>query len=168
LISAEDRVVNVAVSGTTQRTMGFGNNSMRHTDTQSYIRYLPSYGGYVRYVVGILITVVVGRQAIKSFNYYLEKQKLVEQLPEVQRREELSYDTALTRPAKEVCPGCERGVDLKHPENDFCPHCGIGLFDHCGVCSTRKSAFSKLCHVCGAKGDSGSKARLEAARVASA
>jgi len=114
------------------------------------VPYLPSYGGYVRYIVGIIVTIVVGRQAIVSLNRYLEKQKLAEQLPDAQRREELSYDTALTRLSKSVCPGCERGVDLKNTTMDFCPHCGIGLFDHCFACSTRKSAFSKFCHACGA------------------
>jgi hypothetical protein len=114
------------------------------------VPYLPSYGGYVRYIVGILITVLVGRQAIVSLNRYLEKQKLAEQLPDAQRREELSYDTALTRLSKGVCPGCERTVDLKNPAIDFCPHCGIGLFDHCGACTARKSAFAKFCHACGA------------------
>jgi predicted RNA-binding Zn-ribbon protein involved in translation (DUF1610 family) len=113
------------------------------------VPYLPSYGGYVRYVVGIIITVLVGRQAIVSLNRYLEKQKLAEQLPDVQRREELSYDTALTRLSKAVCPGCERAVDLKNPDIDFCPHCGISLFDHCQPCNARKSAFSKFCHACG-------------------
>ena len=116
------------------------------------VPYLPSYGGYVRYVVGIVVTVLVGRQAIVSLNRYLEKQKLAEQMPNVQRREELSYDTALARLSKNVCPGCERPVDLKNTEIDFCPHCGIGLFDHCGACSTRKSAFSKFCHACGLVG----------------
>ena len=116
------------------------------------VPYLPSYGGYVRYIVGILITVLVGRQAIVSLNRYLEKQKLAEQLPDAQRREELSYDTALTRLSKGVCPGCERAVDLKNAEIDFCPHCGIGLFDHCQQCTTRKSAFAKFCHACGADG----------------
>ncbi len=116
------------------------------------VPYLPSYGGYVRYIVGILITALVGRQAIVSLNRYLEKQKLAEQLPDAQRREELSYDTALSRLSKGVCPGCERAVDLKNPEIDFCPHCGIGLFDHCGVCTARKSAFAKFCHACGADG----------------
>lgn len=111
--------------------------------------YLPSYGGYVRYIVGIVVTVLVGRQAIVALNRYLEKQKLAEQLPDVQRREELSYDTALTRLSKGVCPGCERAVDLKNPEIDFCPHCGIGLFDRCLKCTTRKSAFAKFCHACG-------------------
>jgi predicted RNA-binding Zn-ribbon protein involved in translation (DUF1610 family) len=112
--------------------------------------YLPSYGGYVRYIVGILVTVIVGRQAIVSLNRYLERQKAAEQLPDAQRRVELSYDTALARLAKGVCPGCERPVDLKNDKVDFCPHCGIGLFDRCGHCTTRKGAFQKFCHSCGA------------------
>ncbi|MNQ11287.1 Double zinc ribbon [compost metagenome] len=113
------------------------------------VPYLPSYGGYVRYVVGIVLTVLVGRYAIVALNRYLARQKLAEQQPDQVRREELSYDVALARLAKSVCPGCERPVDLKNNEIDFCPHCGIGLFDHCGHCSTRKSAFSKFCHACG-------------------
>ena len=119
------------------------------------VPYLPSYGGYVRYVVGILITVLVGRQAIVSLNRYLERQKLAEQLPDAQRREELSYDTALARLGKGVCPGCERPVDLKNTAIDFCPHCGIGLFDHCRSCSARKSAFARFCQACGATGATG-------------
>ena len=114
------------------------------------VPYLPSYGGYVRYAVGIVLTVVVGRYAIVALNRYLERQKHKEALPDQERRKELSYDVALTRLGKGVCPGCERPVDLKNPTLDFCPHCGIGLFDHCNVCSTRKSAFSCFCHSCGA------------------
>jgi len=113
------------------------------------VPYLPSYGGYVRYLVGIVITVLVGRQAIVALNRYLERQKQAEQMPDVQRREELSYDLALARLAKGVCPGCERPVDLKDPANDFCPHCGIGLHDHCAHCNTRKGSFAKFCHACG-------------------
>ena len=113
------------------------------------VPYLPSYGGYVRYVVGIGITALVGRYAILALNRYLERQKLAEALPDQERRKELSYDVALARLAKSVCPGCERPVDLKNPEIDFCPHCGIGLFDHCSCCQTRKSAFAKFCHACG-------------------
>lgn len=120
------------------------------------VPYLPSYGGYVRYIVGILITVVVGRQAIVSLNRYLERQKLNEALPDVERRKELSYDTALARLAKNVCPGCERPVDLKNTAIDFCPHCGICLFDHCQKCNERKSAFSLFCHACGAIARNGS------------
>ena len=43
-------------------------------------------------------------------------------------------------------------MDLKHPDIDFCPHCGIGLLDHCTACSTRKSAFAQFCHACGVTG----------------
>ena len=103
----------------------------------------------MRYVVGIVVTVLVGRQAIVSLNRYLEKQKLAEQLPDAQRRDELSYDTALSRLVKGVCPGCERAVDLKNTGIDFCPRCGIDLFDHCGKCQTRKGAFARFCHACG-------------------
>lgn len=113
------------------------------------VPYLPSYGGYVRSVVGILLTVLVGRYAIIALNRYLERQKQAEAMPDVERRRELSYDTALARLAKKVCPGCERPVDLTNTAIDFCPHCGIGLFDHCAACQTRKSAFARFCHACG-------------------
>ena len=124
------------------------------------VPYLPSYGGYVRYIVGIIVTVVVGRQAIVALNRYLERQKAAEQLPDAQRREELSYDTALARLAKGVCPGCERQVDLRNEKIDFCPHCGIGLFDRCRQCASRKSAFSKFCHSCGTAAGRGPFTRL--------
>ena len=113
------------------------------------VPYLPSYGGYVRNIVGIAVTALVGRYAILALNRYLERQKQAEALPDQERRKELSYDVALARLAKNVCPGCERLVDLKNDKIDFCPHCGIGLFDRCGPCGTRKSAFARFCHACG-------------------
>ena len=116
------------------------------------VPYLPSYGGYVRYLVGIIITVVVGRFAIVSLQRYLARQKAAEAMPDAQRRETLRYDTAYVRLGKSVCPGCERHVDLKDSALDFCPHCGIGLFDHCAKCNTRKGAFARFCFSCGTPG----------------
>lgn len=113
------------------------------------VPYLPSYGGYVRYLVGIIITFLVGRYAIVSLQRYLARQKEAEALPDAQRRQTLRYDTALARLGKGVCPGCERQVDLKDSSVDFCPHCGIGLFDRCGCCSSRKNAFARFCFSCG-------------------
>jgi hypothetical protein len=113
------------------------------------VPYLPSYGGYVRYIVGIVLTVIGGRYAIRALQRYLERQQQAEALPDRQRRQELDYDLAQTRLAKGVCPGCERAVDLKDPKNDFCPHCGMGLHNHCGVCQARKSAFARYCYSCG-------------------
>lgn len=113
------------------------------------VPYLPSYGGYVRYIVGIVVTVVAGRYAIAALQRYLARQKETEALPDVQRRQTLRYDMALTRLGKGVCPGCERQVDLKDAALDFCPHCGIGLFNRCGGCATRKNAFGRFCFACG-------------------
>jgi predicted RNA-binding Zn-ribbon protein involved in translation (DUF1610 family) len=96
-----------------------------------------------------VVTVVVGRQAILALNRYLERQKLAEARPDAERRQELAYDVALARLAKGVCPGCERVVDLNNAAIDYCPHCGICLFEHCGQCAARKSAFSRFCHACG-------------------
>jgi hypothetical protein len=113
------------------------------------VPYLPSYGGYVRYLVGIALTVIGGRYAIAALQRYLERQKQVEALPDTQRRQGLDYDLAQARLAKNVCPGCERPVDLKDGKTDFCPHCGLCLFDHCGHCTSRKSAFARFCFACG-------------------
>ncbi len=113
------------------------------------VPYLPSYGGYVRYAVGILVTVVVGRYAILSLQRYLDRQRAAEALPDAQRRQSLRYDKVMGQLGNGACPGCERPVDLKDASLDFCPHCGIGLFDRCGCCSVRKNAFARFCFSCG-------------------
>ena len=113
------------------------------------VPYLPSYGGYVRYIVGIVLTVIGGRYAIQALQRYLDRQKQAEALPDQHRRQELDYDLSQARLTKNVCPGCERPVDLKDGKTDFCPHCGLTLFDHCGHCSTRKTAFARYCFSCG-------------------
>lgn len=113
------------------------------------VPYLPSYGGYVRYAVGIILTLVIGRWAIEAANRYLAEQKQAETQPDPVRRQVLTYDTALIRMSKSACPGCERPIDYKNQEIDFCPHCGLHLFDHCTNCNTRKNAFAPFCHACG-------------------
>jgi membrane protease subunit (stomatin/prohibitin family) len=113
------------------------------------VPYLPDYGGYVRYVVGVIVTVLVGRYAINALQRYLQTQKSAETLPDNQRRQALSYDVAQSRLAKSVCPGCERKADLTNPKVDFCMHCGISLFDACSFCQTRKNAFARFCPTCG-------------------
>lgn len=114
------------------------------------VPYLPSYGGYVRYIVGIVLTVVAGRYAIAWLQGYLARQKQAEALPDAERRQGMRYDLVQARLAKGVCPGCERAVDLKDGKSDFCPHCGIGLFNRCGSCDTRRNAFARFCLACGA------------------
>ena len=113
------------------------------------VPYLPSYGGYVRYLVGIVLTVLIGRQAIVGMRTYLERQRAAEALPEAERRHVLAYDVAHARLAKGICPGCERPADLKDAARNYCMHCGICLFDICAGCGARKNAFARHCHACG-------------------
>ncbi len=113
------------------------------------VPYLPSYGGYIRYIVGIIFTGVCGHYAIRAMNRYLERQRAAEAMPSEKRRVELSYEVAISRLAKKVCPGCERPVDLGNTANNFCTHCGICVFNTCPTCSTRKGAFARFCHSCG-------------------
>lgn len=115
------------------------------------VPYLPSYGGYVRYIVGIVLTVVVGHYAIRALQRYLEKQKAAEQLSEQDRRKDLSYDLAQSLLTKRVCPGCERPVDLADTTRNFCVHCGICLYNECPACHARKNAFAHYCHACGSQ-----------------
>ncbi|BCL75590.1 hypothetical protein JHS3_13260 [Jeongeupia sp. HS-3] len=120
------------------------------------VPYLPNYGGYVRYIVGIVLTGLIGHYVIGALQRYLAQQRLAEQKPDALRRQALSYDLAQARLAKQICPGCERPVDLKDGGRNYCVHCGICLFNDCVQCKTRKSAFGHFCQGCGTPaGDAG-------------
>jgi hypothetical protein len=113
------------------------------------VPYLPSYGGYVRYLVGILLTVVCGRYAIRWLQAWLARQKAAEALPEQQRKTGMRYDLVMGRIGKGLCPSCERPANYKDDTLAHCPHCGFRLFDHCPVCTVRKNALTRFCFSCG-------------------
>lgn len=115
------------------------------------VPYLPSYGGYVRYGVGIVASAVAGVYVIRAMRKYVAQRQQVEQQSEAERRRSLPYEEAVKRIGAGVCPGCERGIagGPNNPSN-YCVHCGLRLFDECPTCHVRKNGFFPYCPSCGA------------------
>jgi len=114
------------------------------------VPYLPSYGGYVRYGVGIIATVVSGHYLIRAFRRYLAQRQVAEQMSEPERRRTVGFETALRRMSTHVCPACERPIsNTAGTTQDFCVFCGLRLFDDCKSCGAHKNAFYQYCPTCG-------------------
>jgi hypothetical protein len=114
------------------------------------VPYLPSYGGYVRYSVGIVLTVVAGHYLVKWMQAYLERRRAAAQLAEATRRAALDRDEALRKMAANLCPSCDRPVPAVngHPAS-FCVHCGLSLYRECPSCHARMNSFYVHCGACG-------------------
>jgi hypothetical protein len=115
------------------------------------VPYLPSYGGYVRYTVGAIVTAVAGVYVIRAMQRYVARRAEVERQSEGERRRSLAYEEAIRRIGTGVCPGCERAIAAGPGGGtaNFCVHCGMTLLDACGACGTRKNAFFQYCPSCG-------------------
>jgi hypothetical protein len=114
------------------------------------VPYLPSYGGYIRYLVGIVLTIIASHYIIKWMRHYLANRVVAEQKAEVERKQSIRYEDALKKMSSNVCPGCERATATTGDvAADYCVHCGMQLFDKCTSCNTRKLAFFRFCMKCG-------------------
>lgn len=114
------------------------------------VPYLPEYGGYIRYGVGIVLTLIVGHYVIKGMRAYLKAREADETRAEPERVRAIEYEQAIKKMASRACPGCERPLPVvEGAQIDYCVHCGMHLFNRCGACATRKFAFFRYCMSCG-------------------
>ncbi|MCP4163860.1 MAG: hypothetical protein GY760_27685 [Deltaproteobacteria bacterium] len=127
--------------------------------------YMPNYGGYIRYSVGILLTILIGIFVIKRLKDYTEKKKLELEQSMDERVKSVKEDVAVKSYKAHCCPSCEKDFlmnnwqpktklikeILEDEAPDFCQHCGLTLFNKCEKCGNRKFAHFPFCSSCGAR-----------------
>ena len=114
------------------------------------VPYLPSYGGYVRYIVGLILVLVGGYYGIGWMQVYLVQRQLTAKASENERRLKIDHIIAIKKLTARVCPGCERQiVDCKEIVTNFCMYCGLKLYCSCLVCNARHNSFFIHCPTCG-------------------
>lgn len=118
------------------------------------VPYLPSYGGYVRYIVGIILTIILEYYVIKQLAIYTERKKAELSKSTQERAKEIVYDTAAKAFETHTCPSCERNFLVIQTSTDkepnYCIHCGLKLFGKCEKCGQRNFIHFPFCSACGA------------------
>ncbi len=127
------------------------------------VPYLPSYGGYVRYSVGILLSLFLGYHAINTIRKFLEQRKAELQQSTQDRAKKVQHEAAEKALEAHICPSCGKDFFLKKWEfpltqtaaetipkvSDFCRHCGLELFKPCEKCGNKNFAHYPFCSSCG-------------------
>jgi hypothetical protein len=114
------------------------------------VPYLPSFGAYIRYGVGALLTLVVGRSLIRWLNAYLLRKQQEQAAPQQQRQRQIRYEKALLTLGRHQCPSCERSLPRQEGAlPNYCMHCGLQLQRHCGGCGSQHLACFPYCPSCG-------------------
>ncbi len=78
------------------------------------VPYLPSYGGYVRYTVGIVLSVIIGIYAINKFREYLDKKKNELKESSTERAKKVQIEIAEKAFDKHICPSCGKDFIIKN------------------------------------------------------
>ncbi|MEB3266554.1 MAG: zinc ribbon domain-containing protein [Cyanobacteriota bacterium] len=114
------------------------------------VPYLPSFGGYIRYGIGALLTFLGGRALMRWLHTYMARQQQEQQAPQEERQLRIRYEKALQSVGQRQCPGCERQLataDAALP--DYCMHCGLPIQADCSSCGHHHLAFFPFCPACG-------------------
>ncbi|UOM36025.1 zinc ribbon domain-containing protein [Acuticoccus sp. I52.16.1] len=114
------------------------------------VPYLPSYGGYIHYGVGVVMTLVLGAWLVRAARRHRERRAEIVERSEAERRQAIHYDEAVVKAEKGTCPSCDNTLRTTDgaPVN-FCIHCGLKLYEPCPQCGTRRLVFFPFCMSCG-------------------
>lgn len=122
--------------------------------------YLPSFGGYVRALVGVVLTVLAGVYAIKYWNRYaLRKREELAKNVE-QRKRGMESLVAQKAYSMHLCPSCGKDFlpamwEKQSSQSEFlalpayCKYCGMEIYAPCQKCSKMIYSHSKFCCWCG-------------------
>jgi len=128
------------------------------------VPYLPSYGGYIRYSVGIILIVLFGIYAINHIRAFIEQKKNELKVSTTERAKKVQTETAEKALDNHMCPSCgkdfilkkwDKSADKKNKEEDygivtnFCRFCGLELFKKCNSCGCENFAHLPFCSNCG-------------------
>jgi len=131
-----------------------------------FVPYLPSYGGYVRYAVGILLSVGLGFYAIKTIRQFIERKQAELKISTQERAKNIRIEVAEKALENHFCPSCGKDFIIKKWDSpkkktmetdvyrlatDFCRHCGLELFKNCISCGNKNFAHLPYCSSCGTK-----------------
>ena len=126
--------------------------------------YLPSYGGYVRYTVGIVLVTIGGAYAINKIRAFIDRKKEELKVSTVERSKSVQTETAEKALDNHMCPSCgkdfivkgwDKSVNKKEKTShfayvtNFCRFCGLELFKKCEKCETMNFAHLPFCSNCG-------------------
>jgi len=130
------------------------------------VPYLPSYGGYVRYTVGIILSVLMGIYAINKIRAFIEHKKNELKVSTSIRAKQVQTETAEKALDNHMCPSCGKDFITKPWEKNsgkkvisaslgkvtnFCRFCGLELFKKCDKCDTKNFLHLPFCSNCGDK-----------------
>jgi predicted RNA-binding Zn-ribbon protein involved in translation (DUF1610 family) len=130
------------------------------------VPYLPSYGGYVRYSVGVVLSVGLGYYAIKRIRQFIDQKQAELKISTEERAKTIQTKKKKKALENHFCPSCGKdfllrkwefpvstnvGMDSYHFVTTFCRHCGLELFKKCTGCGTKNFAHLLYCSSCGTK-----------------
>ncbi len=128
------------------------------------VPYLPSFGGYIRYAIGAVLTLSIGYYVIKRLTVFTARKKAELEESREGRLNKIKHGTAIKAYKSHSCPSCERDfllnkwrpkskklqtVVLEDEAPSFCHHCGLKIFDKCPKCNHRNFIHFPYCSNCG-------------------